>query len=173
MKTASAPFVGLGLDEIGQEVLVGPPHCPTGGPCVVIGTVAPHIDHCIDRGAAAKHLATGDVGPPLSEGGLRLRRIVPVEVGLEELREGSRDLDLRCIIDRAGFEQRNPDGSVLTQTGRENASGGAGTDNHIVILVFHQSSPENLKSCVKWTSAPPLYLRGKRALFRSSQTANV
>src|SRR5215831_4333343 len=155
MKTASAPFVGLGLDEIRQELLVGPPQCATGGPCVVIGTVAPHIDHGVDRGAAAENLATGDVGPPLSEGGFRFRRIVPVEVRLEELREGSRDLDLSCIIDRAGFEQPDADVWVLAQAGRDNAPCRATADDQIVICVFHQNSPKAAMTVGPVSASPP------------------
>src|SRR5262249_33440474 len=83
VKLAGTSFVGLGPDEVGQELLIGPAGCSTCGPSVVVGPVAAHVDHRVYRRAPAQDLALSDVEAPTFEGRLGFRRVVPVDVRLE------------------------------------------------------------------------------------------
>src|SRR5690349_9709862 len=57
MARARAPLVVLGLAEERQDVLPAPPDIAELAPVIVVGGLAAHVDHAVDRGAAADELA--------------------------------------------------------------------------------------------------------------------
>src|SRR5215469_4940776 len=141
METARAPLIVFSLDEIGQQFLVGPSGRTLGCPFVVVRTIAADIDHCVHGRTAAKNLAAWQVDAPTAKCRLRLRRIVPVECRLEELRERHRRMNLRCIVHWPRLNERHLDSGVLAQAARKDASCGTTANNYVVISTLHFAPP--------------------------------
>ncbi len=114
MKLTGTSLIGFGLDEVRQEFLVGPPRRALGRPFVIVRAITTNINHSIHGGTAAKNLAARQVNTSPEKRGFRLRRIVPIMLQFEQLREGNRSVNFGCIIHRTGFDQRNLDGRILT-----------------------------------------------------------
>ena len=58
--------VVLGLLEVVEHVLVAPARVAGGLPVVVVPPVAAHVEHVVEDGGAAQHLAAGPVTPLVS-----------------------------------------------------------------------------------------------------------
>ena len=141
-----AAHVVLGAREVGQDVLVVPALGAVGGPPVVVGAVAAHVDHRVDRTAATEDLAAGEEGPAAVDPRLGLGVVVPVERALEEAGEGCRDVDLVHRVRGAALDEGDRDLGVLAQPGGQGATGRAGTDDDVVEQVLSQS-PLMASSC--------------------------
>jgi len=85
MKLTGTSLIGFGLDEVRQQFVVGPPRRPL----VLIRAITTNINHSIHRRTATKNFAARQVDTSTAKRGFRLRRIVPVMLGFEQLREGN------------------------------------------------------------------------------------
>ena len=127
-------LVGLGLLEIGQNVVVGPAVAAHLGPVVVIPAMAADIDHGVDgRGSAqtlaARLVADAPVQPLLRD------RFVPVVRVLEQERHEPGRLHQHAVVAPAGFQQADLTGAVHGKPTGNRAARAAAADHDIVVLV--------------------------------------
>src|SRR5262249_60684661 len=108
VKWLAAPLVAFGLDEIAEELLVGPTRGTVGRPLIVVGTIATDVDHGVHRRPTAEDLAAREIATPPAECGFRLGRVVPVVIGLEKSRERDRRVYLRRLIPPTGLHHPPP-----------------------------------------------------------------
>ena len=132
VQVARAALVVLGAQEVGQHVRPAPSGRAVGGPLVVVCRISADVDHRVHRRRAAQHLAAGQVPAPEVQPGLGIGQVVPVPLGLEQLPESRRNVDLQRGIGRTGLDQGHPHVGIFTQPGREHASGRAGPDDDVV-----------------------------------------
>ena len=133
-----AAFPGLGLAEIGQAVAIAPAGGARGLPFVEIAGVAAHVDHAVDRGRAAQHLAARTVDAPAVQIGLGLGLEAPVvALHVHGDRERGRHLDEDAAPAAACLEQQHADALVLAQPVGQHAAGRAGADDHVIEGLVH------------------------------------
>ncbi len=127
----AVPVVGaahlvLGPLEVGQHVArrpAGAAHLP---PQVEVLVLAADIDHAVDRGRPAQHLAARPEDPPPVGAGIGLGLVAPVHRGVREgLAEPERNVDPAIVVLPAGLQQHDARGRVLRQPRRHDAAGGA------------------------------------------------
>ena len=161
--TRSSPrVVVLGLLEIGQHVVPAPAGIAELAPAVVVGRLAAHVDHAVDRGAAAQHLAA------------RIGERAAVEPGLGlGLSSSSRCADCRCSRgSRPGYGSsdscpcRRPRAAgracrIGRQAVGEHAAGGAGADDDVVEFV-HGLAPRRIPGSPRRSK----HFLGRRATYR-------
>src|SRR5207253_9792634 len=66
------------------------------------------------------------------EMGLLFGVISPVTFAFEELREGSRDLNLLLPVRPSGFEQQHADFRIFCQSGSQHTACRSGSDNYVI-----------------------------------------
>lgn len=71
-------LVVLGLPEVGQDMVVVPALRPLPLPAVIVLSVAPNVNHGVERGGAPPHSAPGPVHHPSIHVGLGLCVVEPV-----------------------------------------------------------------------------------------------
>src|SRR5271169_3334715 len=81
--SASALLI-LGLLEVRQHAVPVPSGAATLAPFIVVGGVAAHIDHTVDRASAAQYLTARLVHRPALEFGLGLALVHPVDARIAE-----------------------------------------------------------------------------------------
>ncbi len=146
---AGAPMVGplaapagLHLLEIGQDVGVAPAGRAHLGPLVEVQRVAAHVEHAVDRGGAAEHLAARQGHAPAVHVRLRLGPVAPVHGGIHDrLEESDGHLEVIGAVLAAGLQQQHRDARVLAETGGHHTTGGACAHHHIVEGLGHPPSP--------------------------------
>ena len=114
-----------------------------GRPAVVIGAVAAHIGHRVDRRRAADHLAARAFDASSVEARLRLALVHPVVAALlQKLPPAERQVDPRVAVPAAGLEHQHADIAVFGQPVRQRAAGRAGADDDIIECAgFHVAGP--------------------------------
>ena len=129
---------GLGLAEVGQAVAVGPAGRALGLPLVEVAGVAAHVDHAVDRGRAAQHLAARAVEPAAVQVGLGLGLETPV-VARHVHRDGERGrhLDEDAAVAAPRLEQQHAGAHVLAQAVSQHAAGRAGADDDVIEALLH------------------------------------
>src|SRR5436309_3335891 len=81
----------------------------------------------------AERAAARQVHRAADEARLRLRRVVPVEVGAELLGEPDRDADVHLAVGAAGLDQEDAHARVRAEAGGQDAAGRAGSDDDVVV----------------------------------------
>src|SRR5262245_25738508 len=113
---AGAPPARFQLFEIWQNVSIAPALDPLRMPELGVMAAAAHVDHRVDRGAAAERSAAPDREPALLESRFRLRLerpdIVPVT---RDLGKRDRHGDEGMAVTPAGLEEENRDVRILAQ----------------------------------------------------------
>ena len=105
---ARPAFVVLGLAEIRQHGIIVPALATTLPPFVVVGVVAAHIDHAVDRTGATQHLAARLIHHAIVQIGFRLAVEHPVDARIaERLGVAERDVDPGIAVLAAGFQQQH------------------------------------------------------------------
>ena len=134
VRRRGARYVVLGAHEVGEHV-VPAPALASGvvAPAVVVVPVAPHVEHRVHRARSAQRLAARHVDLAVLAAGLGPRRVVPVELGLELLRERGGDLDLRRAVLAARLDEQDLR-SLRAEPVGEDAAGRAGPDDHVVVV---------------------------------------
>jgi len=94
MELRGAALEVLGANEVGQDVLEAPAVTAGVAPTVEVHRPAADVHHRVHRAGAAEPAASRDVQETVVEIGLGAGAVIPVELGLELLREGGRDLDV-------------------------------------------------------------------------------
>ena len=136
---ARAAVMVFGLQEVGQDVVPPPAEVPELLPVIVVRRLAPHVDHAVDRGAAAQHLAAGvDEAAPV-EAGLRRRLHHPVGAGVADTVEiPHRNMDPVVGVAAAGLQQEHADARIFGEAVREHAAGGAGAHDDVVVAAVER-----------------------------------
>ena len=136
--TTTEPSVALGLAEVGQAVAIAPAPGPEAFPLVEVVGVAAHVDEAVDRGGAAEDLAPRAVHAPAVEARLGGGVVAPVVPGAVH-RDGERrgHLDEDAAVAAAEFEEQDAGSRILGQARGEDAAGGSGADDDVVVGVAH------------------------------------
>src|SRR2546423_4327208 len=119
--------------EIGEHVREAPARVSKIAPMIVVCAVPAHIDHGIDRAAATQHFASGPEQLAVFQIWLRLGVETPVTGGLKQLGEGNWNMDLFAGIRSACLQQQYLNIAIFTQAAGQNASGGTGPNNNVVV----------------------------------------
>ena len=155
VKAVGAAHLVLRALEIRQYVLERPSGIAELAPMIEILGLATDVDHAVDRGRAAEHLAARPEDAAIGGARVRLGLVAPVDrrVG-EGLAEAERNVDPAVLVFAACLDQHNPSRRVFAETRRHRAAGRAGADHDEVgfdeILVrSHPISPPTLPPCRK------------------------
>ncbi len=121
--------------KIGQHVVVSPAREATLRPAVVIGRMAAHVHHAVDRGRAAQHLAPRPFDAPPVQPRLRRGLVVPVRrlMPVGNPRQ-QRDAEERVAVAAPGLDQQDRS-AVRAEPVGEHASGRTGADDDVVEAV--------------------------------------
>ncbi len=136
------------------------PRCVAGQarPFVVVARLAAHVDHRVDRRAAAQHLAARVDDRAPVEALVRLGPVAPVGarvVDAEEVAHGDPDPD--PVVASAGLEQQHLHVGIGREPVGQQAAGGAGADDHVVVAVFlHRGSVPPLRPVCSAAGSPEL-----------------
>ena len=124
----------FGSQEIGQDIVPAPADIAQLAPVVVIGRLAAHVDHAVDRGAAAEQLAARiDQGASV-ETWLRLGLHHPVGARIADaVQIADRDMHPVIVVAAACFQQQDARGGILRQTVGQHAAGCAAADDDVVV----------------------------------------
>ncbi len=142
VKLALAARVALRTAKRGQYLVPRPAGVPALGPCVVVEGIPTDVHLCVDRRGPAQRASAGPVERPLRKLRLRCCRVVPVVVGLEQLRERRGDADLSLVVGWAGLEEQDRGGGIRCQSVGQHASGRSGTHDHVVVPVPREGAAE-------------------------------
>src|SRR5437660_7310351 len=85
--------------------------------------LAADIDHAVDRGRAAEHLAARPEDAAVGSTGVGLGLVAPVDAGIGEgLAKAQWNVDPAVLVLAAGLEQHDPGGRVLAEPRRDRAA---------------------------------------------------
>ena len=131
----------LGLEEVGQDLVIGPALRAPGGPRVEVAGVPPHVRHVVQAGGAAEHLPPGHhhLAPDqaLSDPtGVAVVHPVGRGVVLQARDRGRHQLRGRRRA--AGLEQAHLDLRVLAQAGGDHGARRSRPHDHVVIRRAHR-----------------------------------
>ena len=129
-----AALVVLRLQEVRLHVGPAPAACAAGGPVVVVLSLTPQVDHCVDGRRTAEAAPARLIADTASEAELRHRGKRPVAriaAHDEQRRPGGNPVQ-HTVIDSAGFEQRDRLTRILGQARCKNASARTTTDHDVV-----------------------------------------
>jgi hypothetical protein len=104
----AAPVVLVAL-EVGQAEVPAPARVAHHrGPAVVVARLAAHVDHAVDAGAAAQHLAARVAQHAAVQARVRLGAVQPVGARVADaVQVADRDVDPVVVVAPAGLEQQH------------------------------------------------------------------
>ena len=147
-----APVPLLHPLEIGQNIGIAPARRALLGPMIIIARMAPHIDHAIDAGRSADHLAARCGQPPPVQMRFRLRLKAPVvNPHIHRIGQRARHLDERPDIAAAMLDHDHAFARLGQPVGHRRA---ARARPHDHIIRPHPTHPSASRS--SWEK----YLRG-------------
>ena len=118
-----------------QHVVPAPAGKPELAPMVVIGGLAAHIDHGVDRGRAADHLAARIVQAAPVQPRLRLGLEHPVGARIADREQvADRNVKPDPIVAAARFEHEHALVGIGGKPVGEQAAGRAGADNDVIVF---------------------------------------
>src|SRR6185295_8079150 len=123
----------FGALEIRQDFIPGPPAVAKRCPVVVIALLTAHVDHGVDRGAAAESETTRVIETAAVQALVGLRPVAPVGARIidgVEIAYGH--VDPEIVIFATGFQQQHADVRICAQPVRKQAAGGSGADNDVI-----------------------------------------
>ena len=107
---------------------------------IVIGGLAAHIDHGVDRRRAADHLAARIIEAAAVEARLRLGLEAPVRARIADREQiADRNVKPDPIVAAAGFEDEHALVGVGGQPVGQQAAGRARADNDVIVFAFDRS----------------------------------
>ena len=125
------------LAEEGPHVIPRPSRQSELAPLVVVGGLAQHIDHAVDRGRAADHLAARIVQRTAIETRLRLGRKHPVGARIADGVEiADRDVKPDPVVVAACFEQQHALSRIRRQPVRQHAAGRARAHDNVIEVAY-------------------------------------
>ena len=130
----AALLVGFRILEMRQDFVVRPAAAAALRPTVIVGRIAAHIKHAVDRARPAEHLAAGQRDAAAGRAFHRLGLIVPVDARvLQQRPQRGGNMDAPVSVLRSGLEQRHPR-AALHQAAGDGASCRSGPDDDIIRL---------------------------------------
>ena len=121
--------------EIGQHVVPAPAGEAELAPVIVVGGLAAHVDHGVDGGRAADHLAARIVQAAAVEAFLGLGLEHPVRARIADGEEiADRDVIPDPIIPPAGLQQQHARIGRSREPVRQHAARGTGADDDVVVI---------------------------------------
>src|SRR5216684_8694736 len=130
VERVGTPCLVLGTLEIGQHVLERPPGVAELTPMIEILGLAADIDHTVDRGGAAEHLAARPENAAIAGAGVGLGLVAPVDGRIGEgLAKAEGDMDPAVAVLAPSLDQQDTSCRVLAEPGRHRATGRPRTDN--------------------------------------------
>ena len=165
MQVVGALVEVLGAGEQRQHLVPAPARIAELAPTVVVARLAAHVDHAVDRGAAAQHPATRIVERPAVEAILRLGLEAPVGLGVVlGIEVADRDVNPDVIILAAGFEQAD----ALVRIGREpvgqHAARRTRTHDHVIEFAERRFTPIRHPALLPPTNRRHHYCRNRARL---------
>ena len=153
---AGLPAVGMfHAPVVGQHVAVAPARRAQLLPGVEVAGVAAHVDHAVDGGGAADHLAARRRKPPPAEVGFGLGHEAPVVAGhVHGVGEGSRHLNERAGVGPAVLQHQHAVALVFGEPRGEHTAGGPRSHDYIVELVVEAGGHRS--AVIEITRPPPL-----------------
>ena len=129
--TAPVVFVAL---EVGQHGVPAPAGVAGQlGPGVVVAPLAAHVDHAVDAGAAAQHLAARVTQRAPVQPGVGFGAVAPVGARVADaVQVAHRNVDPVVVVLATGFDQQHALGGIGTEPVGQQAAGGAGADDDVV-----------------------------------------
>src|SRR5215212_976749 len=127
-------LVRLRPPEEWQDLFIAPVLVAEIRPGLVILFLAANVDHCVDRSAAAQGATLRVPHLPVVQLRLWNRGELPVVARTAELGEADRHMDQRRPVLAAGLQEQHGEIGVGRETVRYGAAGGAGADDHIVVM---------------------------------------
>ena len=132
--------------EVRQHLVPGPAAVPERSPVVVIHLLAAHVDHRVDRRAAAQHFPARVAEAATVEAGLIDRAKAPVRARIAdrvEVTDGH--VDPEPVVLAARLDQQDVRAAVLGEAIGEHAPGAARADDDVVELAegFHRGMLAN------------------------------
>ena len=149
----AVPVVGTALVVFGAQkvrlhILPAPARVALRGPVVVVGVLAPDVDHGVDRAGASQHLATGLVAAPVVQRGLRRGIKAPaVQLELGHHGQPSRAVDEHAVVGRPRLQQAHAHGGVLSQAAGQHGACRAAADHDVVEHVVVSPPPCCAAAC--------------------------
>jgi hypothetical protein len=103
---------------------------------IVVGALAAHVDHRVDRGAPAQYATAcvADRAPVEARLGLGLEAPIGARIA-DRVQVPDRDVDPEVVVLPAGFEQQHARIGSRRQAVRQDATGSPGTDDYVVVPV--------------------------------------
>jgi hypothetical protein len=148
----AAVLKGFRTLEIGQHVVERPAGQAFLAPTVVIGVIAAHIGHHVDRRGSAQHLAARMKQAPVVGMGLRFGFVGPVEFRIvPHLPDAERHMDHEAFIAVAGLERQHPIGSVLAQPVGQHAAGRPRAHHDVIDCLLEFGHPVSLRQTDMFT----------------------
>ena len=134
VKRGRRPLQILGLLEVRQHLVVGPSTVAHLRPAVVVGGLATHIKHRVDRARPTQHAAARHRNFAIEQVRLGFGVEQPINGGIDHrLDVADRHMDPRVPIVAAGLEQQHRDLRILAQPRRQHAAGRAGADDDVIV----------------------------------------
>ncbi len=169
VRGALAEKMALVLAEVRQHVVIAPAGEPKLAPVVVVGGLAAHVDHGVDRGRAADHLAARIIEAAAVKPLLGLGLEHPVRARIADSEQiADRDVEPNPVIVAAGFQQQDALAGIGRQAVRQHAAGRARADDDIVVVALNQRwrshdpasrqlrSEQSAAGSAPWQCPPPL-----------------
>jgi len=138
----STALVVLGAQEVGLHILPAPARVALRGPVVVVGMLAPDVDHGVDGAGAPQHLAAWLIAAPVVQ--RRLRRGVEapaVQLELGHHGQPGRAVDEHAVVGRPRLQQAHAHCGVLSQTAGQHRACRAAADHDVVEHVVVSPPP--------------------------------
>ena len=153
---AGAEKVMLVLLVDRQHVVPAPALEAELAPVIVVGGLAAHVDHGVDRRRAADHLAARIVQRAAVEAGHRFGLEHPVRARIADREQiADRDVVPDPVVAAAGFEQQHAILGIRRKAIGQHAAGRARADNDVVVFAFERrrvchvvSVPKHLQCAV-------------------------
>ncbi len=132
---AGAARLVFGALEVGQHVGRRPAGVAELAPQVEILVLAADVDHAVDAGRTAEHLAARPEDAPAVGAGIGLGLIAPVHRGVGKgLAVAKRDVDPAVAVLAAGFQQHDARRGIFGQARGHDAAGGTRADHDKIRL---------------------------------------
>ena len=110
---AFTALVVLRATEVRQHILIAPAGEAHRRPPVVVGAVAAHVDHAVERARAAQHAPPRQKITPISQLRLALAPQPPVRPGLPQLAKRQRHVDHGLAVRRPRLDHRHSNVGIL------------------------------------------------------------
>ena len=133
--TGAGEVVFAGLEQR-QHIVPRPARIAFARPTIVVACLAAHVDHAVDRRAAAQHLAPWITQAATTQAALCFGLEAPVGARVTDAEQVTdRNVNPRIVVAPAGFEQQHALLRIRRQSIGQQAPGRAGADHDVVVFI--------------------------------------